>query len=89
MLFVFFIVIVWFYYGDRVMIYLFGLCFVMFYWVIYVVGFVWVVVFDIILVWVLLVVVIVIMILLNLFGIVLLSKEMKEIMNDYWFRIKK
>jgi len=25
----------------------------------------------------------------NLFGIVLLSKEMKETMNDYWSRIKK
>lgn len=85
MLFVFLIVIVWLYYGDCVMIYLFGFCFVMLYCVIYVVGFVWVVFFDIILVWVFLVVVIVVMILLNLFGIMLFCKEMKEMVNDYWF----
>ena len=89
MLFAFSTAIAWSYYGDRAMTYLLGPRSVMPYRVIYVAGFVWAAVSDTTLVWALSAVAIVIMTLPNLFGIVLLSKEMKETMNDYWSRIKK
>ena len=89
MLFAFSTAIAWSYYGDRAMTYLLGPRSVMPYRVIYVAGFVWAAVSDTALVWALSAVAIVIMTLPNLFGIVLLSKEMKETMNDYWSRIKK
>jgi|TARA_B100002049_G_scaffold44458_1_gene30726 AGCS family alanine or glycine:cation symporter len=89
MLFAFSTAIAWSYYGDRAMTYLLGPRSVMPYRVIYVAGFVWAAVSDTTLVWALSAVAIVIMTLPNLFGIVLLSKEMKETMNDYWSRTKK
>ena len=89
MLFAFSTAIAWSYYGDRAMTYLLGPRSVMPYRVIYVAGFVWAAVSDTTLVWAVSAVAIVIMTLPNLFGIVLLSKEMKETMNDYWSRTKK
>ena len=89
MLFAFSTSIAWSYYGDRAMTYLLGPRSVMPYRVIYVAGFVWAAFSDTTLVWALSAVAIVVMTLPNLFGIVLLSKEMKETVNDYWARTKK
>ncbi|WP_282146283.1 alanine/glycine:cation symporter family protein [Alteromonas stellipolaris] len=89
MLFAFSTAIAWSYYGDRAMTYLLGPRSVMPYRVIYVAGFVWAAFSDTTLVWALSAVAIVVMTLPNLFGIVLLSKEMKETVNDYWSRHKK
>ncbi|NDV90616.1 amino acid carrier protein [Alteromonas sp. 345S023] len=89
MLFAFSTAIAWSYYGDRAMTYLLGPRSVMPYRVIYVAGFVWAAVSDTTLVWALSAVAIVVMTLPNLFGIVLLRKEMKDTVNDYWSRTKK
>ncbi len=89
MLFAFSTAIAWSYYGDRAMTYLFGPRSVMPYRVIYVAGFVWAAFSDTTLVWALSAVAIVVMTLPNLFGIMLLCKEMKETVNDYWTRHKK
>lgn len=89
LLFAFSTAIAWSYYGDRAMTYLLGPRSVMPYRVIYVAGFVWAAFSDTTLVWALSAVAIVVMTLPNLFGILLLSKEMKETVNDYWSRAKK
>ena len=89
MLFAFSTAIAWSYYGDRAMTYWFGPRSVMPYRVIYVAGFVWAAFSDTTLVWALSAVAIVVMTLPNLFGIMLLCKEMKETVNDYWSRHKK
>jgi len=89
MLFAFSTAIAWSYYGDRAMTYLLGPRSVMPYRVIYVAGFVWAAFSDTTLVWALSAVAIVVMTLPNLFGIMLLCKEMKETVNDYWSRHKK
>lgn len=88
MLFAFSTAIAWSYYGDRAMTYLLGPRSVMPYRVIYVAGFVWAAFSDTTLVWALSAVAIVVMTLPNLFGIVLLCKEMKETVDDYWSRHK-
>ncbi|RDV26142.1 amino acid carrier protein [Alteromonas aestuariivivens] len=89
MLFAFSTAIAWSYYGDRAMTYLLGPRSVMPYRVIYVAGFVWASFSDTTLVWALSAVAIVVMTLPNLFGIVLLSKEMKQTVNDYWAKVNK
>ncbi len=89
MLFAFSTAIAWSYYGDRAMTYLFGPRSVMPYRVIYVAGFVWASFSDTTLVWALSAVAIVVMTLPNLFGILLLSKEMKQTVNEYWQKFGK
>jgi AGCS family alanine or glycine:cation symporter len=89
MLFAFSTAIAWSYYGDRAMTYLFGPRSIMPYRVIYVAGFVWAAFSDTTLIWVLSAIAIVVMTLPNLFGIMLLCKEMKETVNDYWSRHNK
>ena len=54
------------------------------YRVIYVAGFIWASFSDTELVWLLASVAIVVMTLPNLFGIMMLRKEMKETVNEYW-----
>ncbi len=89
LLFAFSTAIAWSYYGDRAMTYLMGPRSVMPYRVIYVAGFVWASFSDTTLVWALSAVAIVVMTLPNLFGIMLLAKEMKETVNEYWNRVGK
>lgn len=88
MLFAFSTAIAWSYYGDRAMTYLLGPRSVMPYRVIYVAGFVWASFSDTTLVWALSAVAIVVMTLPNLFGIVMLSKEMKQTVNEYWAKVR-
>ena len=89
MLFAFSTAIAWSYYGDRAMTYLAGPRSVMPYRVVYVAGFVWASFSDTTVVWALSAVAIVIMTLPNLFGILLLSKEMKQTVSTYWTNFYK
>lgn len=88
LLFAFSTAIAWSYYGDRAMTYLLGPKSVMPYRVIYVAGFFWAAFSDTTLVWALSAVAIVVMTLPNLFGIMMLRKEMKQTMNEYWDKVK-
>ncbi len=89
LLFAFSTAIAWSYYGDRAMTYLLGPRSVMPYRVIYCAGFFWAAISDTTLVWALSAVAIVVMTLPNLFGIMMLRKEMKESVNEYWDKVKK
>ncbi len=84
LLFAFSTAIAWSYYGDRAVTYLFGNQWVPTYRVFYVAGFFWAAVADTTLVWTLAAVAIVLMTLPNLFGILMLSREMKQTVKDYW-----
>lgn len=88
LLFAFSTAIAWSYYGDRAMTYLFGPKSVMPYRVVYVAGFFVAAVVDTTIVWALSAVAIVVMTLPNLFGIVLLRKEMRDEVNKYWDKMK-
>ncbi len=87
LLFAFSTAIAWSYYGDRAMTYLLGPASVMPYRVVYVFGFLWAAVSDTTLVWTLSAVAIVVMTLPNLFGILMLRKDMKDSVNKYWDKI--
>lgn len=84
LLFAFSTAIAWSYYGDRAMTYLLGPRSVMPYRVVYCFGFCWAAVSDTTLVWTLSAVAIVVMTLPNLFGILMLRKEMKDSIGKYW-----
>lgn len=84
LLFAFSTAIAWSYYGDRAMIYLVGYKGVMPYRVCYVAGFFWASFSDTTLVWNLAAVTIVLMTIPNLIGIVLLRKDMKNSVEQYW-----
>lgn len=84
LLFAFSTAIAWSYYGDRAMTYLLGSRSVMPYRVVYCAGFFWAAVSDTTLVWTLSAVAIVVMTLPNLFGIMMLRKEMKDSVKKYW-----
>ncbi|WP_341501152.1 AGCS family amino acid carrier protein [Gallaecimonas sp. GXIMD4217] len=88
LLFAFSTAIAWSYYGDRAMIYLVGYRGVMPYRVLYVAGFVVAAFSDTTMVWNLAAVAIVLMALPNLFGILMLSREMKQTVRDYWHDTK-
>lgn len=89
LLFAFSTAIAWSYYGDRAMTYLLGPASVMPYRVLYVAGFLWAAVSDTTLVWALSAVAIVVMTLPNLFGILMLRKEMKQSVEEYWQKFNK
>nr|WP_198950936.1 AGCS family amino acid carrier protein [Paraferrimonas haliotis] len=88
LLFAFSTAIAWCYYGDRAMIYLVGIRGVMPFRVFYVAGFFTAAISDTTMVWNLAAVAIVIMTLPNLFGLLMLSKEMKQEVNKYWEKMK-
>lgn len=89
LLFAFSTSIAWSYYGDRAIIYLVGYKWVMPYRVVYAFGFLWAAVSDTTLVWNLAAVAIVLMALPNLFGIMMLAREMKQTVRDYWANLKE
>jgi AGCS family alanine or glycine:cation symporter len=70
------------------MTYLFGPKSIMPYRVVYVAGFFMAAFSDTTLVWTFSAVAIVVMTLPNLFGILMLRKEMKDSMNQYWDKVK-
>ncbi len=83
-LFAFSTAIAWSYYGDRAMIFLVGERSVIPYRVVYVLGFFLASFMDTTVVWNLSAVAIVLMTLPNLFGIVVLHREMKDTVGHYW-----
>lgn len=83
-LFAFSTAIAWSYYGDRAMTYLFGAKSVTPFRVVYVGSFFIAAIVDTTLVWLISAVTLALMALPNLFGIVLLRKEMKSSIEDYW-----
>ena len=85
-LFAFSTAVAWSYYGDRAVTYLFGgsTAAVLPYRLLYVAAFFLATVVDTSLVWLVSAVTLALMALPNLFGIVLLAREMKATVRDYW-----
>jgi AGCS family alanine or glycine:cation symporter len=83
-LFAFTTAVAWSYYGDRAMTYLFGVKSVIYYRITYVAGFFVAAISDTSLVWLIAAITIAFMTLPNLFTILVLHKEMKQIIADYW-----
>ncbi len=88
LLFAFSTAISWSYYGDRAMTYLFGSGSVKYYRLVYVVAFFIASFADTTIIWTLSAIAIAVMTLPNLFGILMLSKDMKSTVSDYWKKFK-
>lgn len=88
MLFAFTTAIAWSYYGDRAIIYLVGQKGVLPYRILYVLGFMSASMIDTTVVWNLAYVTVAFMTLPNLFGILMLHKDMKQTVKDYWTHFK-
>lgn len=83
-LFAFSTAVAWSYYGDRAMTYLFGTRSVMPYRIIYVLGFFIAAITDTSLIWLISAITLALMTIPNLIGILLLHREMKTAVVDYW-----
>lgn len=88
LLFAFSTVISWSYYGDRALTYLLGAKFVLPYRVVYVIAFFGAALVDTTIVWSLAAVAIVLMAVPNLVAILMLHKDMKQTVLDYWAKFK-
>lgn len=89
LLFAFSTTIAWSYYGDRAVTYLWGTKYVRVYHVIYIVGFFLASFTDTTIVWTFSGITVALMTLPNLIGILLLHKEVKSSVNEYWRRMKE
>ncbi|MEM9328175.1 MAG: amino acid carrier protein [Bacteroidota bacterium] len=89
LLFAFSTAISWSYYGDRAMTYLLGSKSVVYYRVVYVVAFFLAAFTDTTIIWTLSGITIAVMTLPNLFGILMLRKDMKETVAGFWQDFKK
>lgn len=89
LLFAFSTVISWSYYGGRAVTYLLGRKYVLPYRILYIIVFFLAALIDTTIVWTLAYVVIVLMAVPNLFGIIMLHKEMKQSIKDYWLKFKR
>jgi AGCS family alanine or glycine:cation symporter len=83
LLFAFSTAISWSYYGGRSVTYLFGVKYVNYYRVLYVIGFFLAAIIDTTIVWTFAGIAIALMTLPNLLGIFLLRKDMKQSIDDY------
>ena len=83
-LFAFTTAVTWSYYGDRAMTYLFGVSSVLPYRIVYVLGFFLAAIADTSLVWLVSAVTLALMALPNLLSIILLHREMRDTIYDYW-----
>lgn len=88
-LFAFSTAISWSYYGDRATTYLFGSKYIIYYRLLYVVGFFLASFADTTIIWTLAGITIALMTLPNLLGILLLHKEMKTTVKEYWEDFRK
>lgn len=84
LLFAFSTAISWSYYGDRSVTFLFGSKYVIFYRLLYVVGFFFAGFTDTTIIWNLSLLTVVFMAIPNLTGLLLLHKEVKSTIKDYW-----
>jgi AGCS family alanine or glycine:cation symporter len=89
LLFAFSTAISWSYYGDRATTYLFGSKYVLIYRMVYVAGFFIASFTDTTIIWSLSYIAIVLMAVPNLIGILLLRKEVKQSVSDYWLTFTK
>jgi len=89
LLFAFSTVISWSYYGSRAVTYLVGEKFVMPYRIFYIFAFFSAALIDTTIVWSLAAVAIVLMAAPNLFGILMLHKDMKQSVDEYWKKFKR
>lgn len=89
LLFAFSTAISWSYYGGRAMTYLLGSKSVKYYRIVYVIAFFIASFADTTVIWTLSGITIALMTLPNLFGILMLRKDMKETVADYWEGFKK
>ncbi len=88
LLFAFSTAVAWSYYGDRAVTYLWGNKYVRYFHIIYVISFFVASFTDTTIVWTFSGITIALMTLPNLIGILLLHKEVKSSINDYWKRLK-
>ncbi|MFT4797814.1 MAG: AGCS family alanine or glycine:cation symporter [Candidatus Azotimanducaceae bacterium] len=88
-LFAFSTAVAWSYYGDRSMTYLFGVRSVMPYRAVYVVGFFVAAIADTTLVWLISAITIAFMTIPNLYTMIVLHREMKQSVDDYWVSFDK
>ncbi|NNK38005.1 MAG: alanine:cation symporter family protein, partial [Xanthomonadales bacterium] len=84
LLFAFSTAIAWSYYGDRAVTFLWGSDYVRYYRVLYVLGFFAAAIIDTTIVWTFSGIAIALMTIPNIIGILLLRKEMKETVANYW-----
>ena len=89
LLFAFSTAIAWSYYGDRAMTYLFGSRSVIYYRIIYVIGFFIASFADTTIIWNVSLITIALMTVPNLICILWLRKEVKSTISDYWLDFKK
>lgn len=89
MLFAFSTAISWSYYGDRSVTFLFGSKYVIFYRILFVLAFFFASFTDTTIIWNLSLLTVVFMAIPNLFGILLLRKEVKSTIKQYWVDFKK
>ncbi|MHC1732376.1 MAG: alanine/glycine:cation symporter family protein [Bacteroidales bacterium] len=89
LLFAFSTAISWSYYGDRAVTYLFGPKFVIYYRLVFVAAFFFASFTDTTIIWSLSYVAIVLMAVPNLIGILILRKEVKQNVKDYWLTFGK
>jgi len=88
LLFAFSTAISWSYYGDRAMTYLFGTGSVVYFRIVYVIGFFVASFIDTTIIWIFSGITIALMTLPNLIGLLLLRKEIKSTIADYWIDFK-
>jgi len=84
LLFAFSTAISWSYYGDRAVTFLWGIDYVRYYRVLYVLGFFAASIIDTTIIWTFSGIAIALMTIPNIIGILLLHREMKETVADYW-----
>jgi AGCS family alanine or glycine:cation symporter len=89
LLFAFTTSVAWSYYGDRAVTYLWGSKYVRYYHIIYVIAFFLASFTDTTIIWTLSGIAIALMALPNLVGILLLHKEVKSSISQYWKKVKQ
>ncbi|MBK5195800.1 MAG: alanine:cation symporter family protein, partial [Proteiniphilum sp.] len=89
LLFAFSTAIAWSYYGDRAVTYLIGSRYVMFYRIIFVLGFFLASFTDTTIIWNLSLLTVAFMAIPNLIGLLVLHKEVKTTIQDYWVRFRE
>ena len=89
LLFAFSTAISWSYYGDRAVTYLVGSSYVIYYRILYVTLFFFAAFTDTTIIWTLSYITIAFMTIPNLFGLLLLHKEIKTTISDYWTMFKE
>ncbi len=88
LLFAFSTAISWSYYGDRATTYLFGSKAVIYYRIVYIIGFFAATLIDTSIVWVFSGITIALMTIPNLLGLLILHREVKTTIDDYWTDFK-